>query len=163
MTSKPELRAGLLAKRRALTSEDVAAATGAITAALLLHVNWESVKRAHVYTSLASWKEISTADLVEELQRLYPDITIDSSSSAADAPRPSTPYDVILVPTLGFDRRGYRIGLGKGWYDRFLAEQPQAAKIGLAYAWGEVAVVPEESHDVPLDSVLTEKELIVCD
>jgi 5-formyltetrahydrofolate cyclo-ligase len=73
--------------------------------------------------------------------------------------------DLVLVPLSAFDRRGHRIGYGAGHYDRSLGhlriEKPVVA-IGLAYAMQEVAMVPAQAHDVPLDFVLTEREIISC-
>jgi 5-formyltetrahydrofolate cyclo-ligase len=71
--------------------------------------------------------------------------------------------DVLLVPLAAFDRHGYRIGYGKGHYDRALARlqatRPRL-KIGVAFALQEIAEVPHEAHDEPLDHVLTERGLV---
>lgn len=69
--------------------------------------------------------------------------------------------DLVLVPLLAFDRRGVRLGWGKGHYDRWLAAHPQAFAVGLAYAAQECDVLPAEAHDAPLDAILTERETIV--
>lgn len=78
-------------------------------------------------------------------------------------PDPAAPRldpHVLLVPLLGFDAAGRRLGYGGGYYDRTLealrAQGPVQA-IGIAYAGQEVAVLPTESFDMPLDAVLTEK------
>lgn len=67
---------------------------------------------------------------------------------------------VLIVPLLAFDRRGYRLGYGGGFYDRTLellrAKGPVTA-IGFAFAAQEVAVVPTEPTDQPLDLIVTEK------
>ena len=63
--------------------------------------------------------------------------------------------DLVVVPGLAFDRRGYRIGWGGGYYDRFLA-QVQAVKIGLCYDELVLDCIPGESHDVPVDLVVAE-------
>ena len=63
--------------------------------------------------------------------------------------------DLIVVPGLAFDRRGYRIGWGGGYYDRFLA-QVQAVKIGLCYDALVLDCIPGEPHDVPVDMVVAE-------
>lgn len=65
-------------------------------------------------------------------------------------------YDLIIVPIVGFDKDNYRLGLGGGWYDRFLADQPRAQTIGLAYTLCEVDILPHESHDISLDKIITE-------
>ncbi|MBC58150.1 MAG: 5-formyltetrahydrofolate cyclo-ligase [Confluentimicrobium sp.] len=66
---------------------------------------------------------------------------------------------VLIVPLLAFDRRGYRLGYGGGYYDRTLqalrASGPVLA-IGFAYAAQEMAEVPTEDTDQPLDMVVTE-------
>lgn len=69
----------------------------------------------------------------------------------------------LLVPLLAFDRRGGRIGYGKGHFDRAiaaLADKHPILTIGLAYAVQEIDEVPAEPHDRPLDIVVTETELI---
>jgi 5-formyltetrahydrofolate cyclo-ligase len=62
---------------------------------------------------------------------------------------------LILVPLLGFDSRLHRLGYGKGHYDRLLATRGNARAVGLAFAEQEVAALPVEPHDVPLDAVVT--------
>lgn len=68
---------------------------------------------------------------------------------------------VLLVPLLAFDRAGYRLGYGGGFYDRSLAllrEGGPVVAIGAAWAAQEVPAVPHDQHDQPLDWVLTERE-----
>lgn len=67
----------------------------------------------------------------------------------------------IVVPLLGFDAAGYRLGQGGGFYDALIASLPPAPAsrprlIGLAYASQRVARLPREPHDRPVDLVLTE-------
>lgn len=69
--------------------------------------------------------------------------------------------DVLLVPLAAFDRRGYRIGYGAGFYDRTLALLRAARPVralGYAFACQEVGVVPAEPHDEPVDMMITERE-----
>jgi 5-formyltetrahydrofolate cyclo-ligase len=69
----------------------------------------------------------------------------------------------LLVPLVAFDRRGGRIGYGKGHFDRAIAAleaQHPVLTIGLAYAVQEIDEVPVESHDRLLDVIITEAELI---
>lgn len=76
--------------------------------------------------------------------------------------------DLVLVPLLGFDRRGNRLGHGGGYYDRsfaFLNEQVRPTEpllVGIAYAFQELPEVDEQDWDVPLDFIATERELIDC-
>jgi 5-formyltetrahydrofolate cyclo-ligase len=67
--------------------------------------------------------------------------------------------DVLLVPMLAFDGQGYRLGYGGGFYDRTLAElraRKPVVAVGVAFSGQEVAHVPREAHDEPLDWILTE-------
>jgi len=74
--------------------------------------------------------------------------------------------DVVLVPLLGFDRRGHRLGFGGGYYDRsfaFLNGRTDVGKpvlVGVAYSTQEIATLDEQPWDVRLDYVATERELI---
>ena len=73
--------------------------------------------------------------------------------------------DVLLVPLLSFDRSGFRLGYGGGFYDRtieFLKTRKKIITMGVAYAGQEVDKVPHENHDQPLDMVITEKGIVEC-
>lgn len=61
----------------------------------------------------------------------------------------------LLVPCLGFNEYGYRLGYGGGFYDRTLATAPRPFTLGIAYACQQ-ALFEGDSHDVPLDIVVTE-------
>ncbi len=79
----------------------------------------------------------------------------------AARPRPVVPTErtLALVPLLAFDQDGRRLGSGKGFYDRFLAQFPGVA-IGVAFAVQKVERVPTEPHDRRLDGVVTEAGLL---
>ncbi|MFC3126230.1 5-formyltetrahydrofolate cyclo-ligase [Pseudoroseomonas globiformis] len=68
---------------------------------------------------------------------------------------------LLLVPLLAFDRRGYRLGYGGGFYDRTLAGWPDVLAIGVAYARQEVASVPTGPYDRPLAAIATEADFIL--
>ena len=74
-------------------------------------------------------------------------------------PASSGDWDLAIVPLLAFDRRGYRLGYGKGYYDRLLAAD-RTRTIGVAFAVQEMSMLPTEAHDVPLDWIITECEVI---
>lgn len=77
--------------------------------------------------------------------------------------------DVILLPLLGFDRRGTRLGQGAGYYDRTISEldearpdtQPRARRIGIAWSVQEVDSLPRDHWDMALDAIATEREWII--
>ncbi|KMO39922.1 5-formyltetrahydrofolate cyclo-ligase [Methylobacterium tarhaniae] len=76
---------------------------------------------------------------------------------------PAVEPRVLLVPLAAFDRRGHRIGYGKGYYDRALARldaRGGALAFGIAFAAQETPFVPDGPHDRPLDGIVTEAGLI---
>jgi 5-formyltetrahydrofolate cyclo-ligase len=70
-------------------------------------------------------------------------------------------FDLVLVPGLAFDRSGSRLGMGKGHYDRFLAEV-RAPKIALAYDFQLVEKLQVEGHDQRVNIIVTDKTVILC-
>ncbi len=74
--------------------------------------------------------------------------------------------DVVLLPTVGFDRRGHRLGTGGGYYDRTFAfrqhAEPPPLLIGVAFACQEINAGDSAEWDVDLDWVVTEREAIKC-
>ena len=72
--------------------------------------------------------------------------------------------DVLLVPMLAFDRAGYRLGYGGGFYDRTL-EKIRAMKkitaVGVAYGEQQVESIPRDEHDQPLDMIITDEGIII--
>jgi 5-formyltetrahydrofolate cyclo-ligase len=72
--------------------------------------------------------------------------------------------DAALIPGLAWDRDGRRLGRGAGYYDRLLgAPEWRAFRCGIFFADQEVPVVPAEAWDVPLDAVVTEREVVRAD
>ncbi len=68
---------------------------------------------------------------------------------------------VCLVPGLAFDREGYRLGYGKGYYDRFLSRY-DGVMLGLCYASGITRRLHRGRYDIPCDFVITDHEVIDC-
>ncbi len=69
-----------------------------------------------------------------------------------------TPH-TLLVPCVGVDTAGHRLGYGQGYYDRYLAAHPEIHSIGVIFAVQQVSVLPTEPHDQRLGAVLTEMGL----
>ncbi len=90
-----------------------------------------------------------------------PDVAQDRQFTAKD-------LDVVLVPLVGFDRRGNRLGSGGGWYDRSfaflrdLARPAHPVLVGIGYHFQEVANLAPESWDIRMDFIATDHELIDC-
>lgn len=70
-------------------------------------------------------------------------------------------FDLCVVPGRVFNRSGYRIGWGGGYYDRFL-ETFEGTTVSLAYDVQVLDGIPVEPHDVPVEFIVTERETILC-
>lgn len=71
--------------------------------------------------------------------------------------------DLVVVPGVAFDLNGYRLGYGKGFYDRELSRVTQkTASVGLCYEFQLCEELPVEEHDQQLDYIATEMQLIPC-
>ena len=73
---------------------------------------------------------------------------------------PEVDPDVLLVPLLAFDRAGYRLGYGAGFYDRTLERLRRSKRVyavGIGFAGQEVDGVPRDQYDQPLDWLVTER------
>lgn len=68
--------------------------------------------------------------------------------------------ELVLVPGVAFDRRGYRLGYGGGYYDRLLTDIPRALKAGLAFSLQVVEFLPIFPHDQPVDLLVTEEGIL---
>lgn len=169
-------------KRRALTTDEVKLSSEKIRNSLF---TLDCVKNAEtVCTFLSAFKEPDTIGIVKQLWEKkcrvivpisdtetntlslsYIDSMDDLKKGAYGILEPSVvktadekDIDVILVPGLAFDRHGGRMGFGKGYYDRLL-ETSSTVKIGLCYDFQLFDTIPTESHDVPMDFIITEKEI----
>ncbi len=71
--------------------------------------------------------------------------------------------DLIIVPGAIFSKNGCRIGYGGGFYDSFLTKQGKdVLKVGFTFSQFVVEKLPSEEHDVPVDLIITEKDIIDC-
>ena len=60
---------------------------------------------------------------------------------------------------LAFDNRGYRLGYGKGYYDKFFEKNRDLTYLGYGYDFQEVSSLPVESFDIKLDAIITNKSI----
>lgn len=70
--------------------------------------------------------------------------------------------DLIIVPGVGFDEHGCRMGHGVGYYDDLLKDSTNMVHIGLAFEKQIVDRIPTEKHDASMDKIITEKRIIEC-
>src|SRR5436190_7338099 len=175
-SAKPALREAMqarLASLDAATRERASAlATGRILAAP------EVAKARRIFLCLSFGSEIATAELVERLLAEDREVYVPRAeprdrqlhvhrypcelvtlSFGLQQPKRGTPevpaeaidttLDVALVLGLAFDRRGYRLGYGSGYFDRFLVGRPFPA-LGMAFEQQMVDRLPDEPHDIPM-------------
>lgn len=187
---KSEARARLLEARRAMGREAWLLGSESIFSRLCCLQELISASRVHCYVAIEKDREVSTLPLLEWLsdQRkalFMPYIEQGRMRSAKYLPGhrfrclrngPPVPdplivsdesaFDAVVVPLVGVDRSGTRIGYGKGWYDRFLAELRDAGcrpvKIGVCFGFQLVAGLQPDPWDEPLDIVVTENGIINC-
>lgn len=123
---------------------------------------------ARALTAAGTWLCLPT--VVEKgaplaFQRWAPGEALERDALGVSAPSRRAPFvnpDLVIAPLLAFDAAGGRLGQGGGYYDRTLAElrsRGQVFVLGLAWAGQEVDQLPAETHDQPLDAVLTERGL----
>jgi len=182
---KPDLRREAVSRRNGLSIDQRAGFSGAIVAQLETYLRDFSSHAVLAYRAQPS--EVDTTALFEDLkQPLYAPrmeadhhlewhrITTESEwrrgpfdiLEPVDGPiwQPGDTPAVILCPLTAFDRSGNRLGMGKGFFDRWLAGHRHGIDciIGLAFSCQEFESIPAEPHDIPLDIVITELEVIPC-
>ncbi len=186
MIEKKEIRKRILNLRNEMTPEEIAAKSGRIVRRVTELEAFREASTLMVFLSFGSevqtdgiilwgWengKRIVVPHCRPESRRLIPCLLegfaeLEAGYCGIREPKaglarsvPAGEIGVVLVPAVAFDRRGARVGYGGGYYDRFLPEVPQAARIGAAFSCQIVAEIPADPHDVPVDRIVTEEEII---
>jgi 5-formyltetrahydrofolate cyclo-ligase len=171
--AKHLLRRQLAAARSRLAAADVARLSLAICARVLAMPVFRAALHVVLYRAIGN--EVDPASLAATAAGLgkrvhYPVPDLDrfefspprNGNLASDVDLlPAATRDVcFLVPGLGFDHRGVRLGRGSGWYDRALARHPQGVRVGLAYEFQLVPSLPEASWDIRMNAVVTEARVL---
>ena len=74
---------------------------------------------------------------------------------------PAVTPDAMLIPLLGFDGGGYRLGYGGGYFDRTLAAlAPRPTTIGVGFELGRLETIYPQPHDIPMDLIVTERGVL---
>ena len=184
---KDVLRARFRAARAALSDEDYAAHSAAVCERIAALPAIEAAETVHVYWPLLRRRELDTQPLIRTLDARGQRVVLPVVSAFQGAPRlrhvafagegrmrpnrwgilepHETPevdpaaLDAVVVPAFGAGRNGHRIGHGRGFYDAFLSAV-DAPAVGAVFADCLVDHVPAEAHDVPLDMIVTEREVL---
>ena len=107
--------------------------------------------RSLILSKLERWEDLESGSygILEPRAEKIKEISIDE-------------INLIIVPGVGFDKGGHRIGHGKGYYDNLLNKSNNALHIGLAFEIQIVKKIPIEQHDIPVDKIITEDRIINC-
>jgi 5-formyltetrahydrofolate cyclo-ligase len=191
-SARRPLRAELRAKRRALPAAERLAAAQRLARNVDNAFPLRAGKRVAIYASMR--EEIGTAPLIELAQRrgcrvflprierrtgrlhfleMLPEGRETTNHLGIVEPHGSFVVgarwlDLVLMPLVGFDDRGVRLGMGGGYYDRTFAYRNVHSTwrgprlVGVAYAFQQVPFIHAEAHDVLLDAVVTDKGVVRC-
>ncbi len=188
-TKKPRLRSLLLKKRRQLSAQEVNDASQRILAHLRMFPPFLRAQTIVLYS--AETDEIQTEAVWQEAVQqgkavYYPRITTDRADLEFVRRFPDVPLipgtfnipippgndllttlqttDVVLTPGVGFDRRGHRLGRGKGYYDRaFRGPLVNAVRVALTFACQLLPEIPAGAEDECVHYLVTETEIVHCD
>ncbi|ADU97170.1 5-formyltetrahydrofolate cyclo-ligase [Thermovibrio ammonificans HB-1] len=178
MHTKASLRSYLLKKRLQLTQQELQALSRRVEENLKRLLRELSPKSVMLYWPIKGEPDLTplARELLENGVKLYfpkvlkeriAAVEVDNldqlSPGAFNIPEP--PYspqregtpEAVVVPALGYDKKGYRLGYGGGYYDRFLASAPVKDKIGVCFHFQLLDAIPVEPFDQPVDWIVTDK------
>jgi 5-formyltetrahydrofolate cyclo-ligase len=185
--TKPQLRIEMKARRAAMPTDEVTRASDIIRRYTLDLTQLREARSVFTYVSihnepdtrhlirdlLAAGKRVSVpridpaglmrAHLIASLDDLQPP---GPGQFNLPVPAPDSPIEthprVILVPALAFTESGHRLGMGGGHYDRYIAQHPDTVAIGLCYDWQIMDSLPTETHDQPVNKLVTDARVLSC-
>ena len=182
---KPLLRKKYKELRQQLSNTEIDNFSLAIANQLLTLDIWNK-SFYHIFLTIAEQKEIDTDFILNILAGKDKHIVISKSNfedysmshvlltdsttikkNSYNIPEPvdgieiqSSQLEVVFIPLLAFDKLGHRIGYGKGFYDRFLADcKPDTLKIGLSFFEAEVETIEASEDDIKLDYCVTPNQV----
>ncbi|MEM6515599.1 MAG: 5-formyltetrahydrofolate cyclo-ligase [Bacteroidota bacterium] len=183
--TKSQIRKAYRLLRKQLSAEDVEDLSLKIANQLLSMPIWDKTFY-HIFLSIVKFNEVNTDYILNilsgkdknivlsksdfELGKMTNYLLTDSTKiiiNEYDIPEPvdgieiqTSKIDVVFVPLLAFDKKGNRIGYGKGFYDRFLSEcNPDILKIGLSFFKAEKEITGLKDFDIGLDYCVTPDEI----
>ncbi|EIJ45353.1 5-formyltetrahydrofolate cyclo-ligase [Herbaspirillum sp. GW103] len=172
---KQRLRAELLARRKALTEEDKAAADALIGQRVLHWCAAQAIHSLAVYQPIRREPDLSAAynalaargvhlclpvvvdkQAALEFRAWHPGDALEKDALGTLVPPAGTAVvrpQALLIPCLGANAAGFRLGYGGGFYDRTLAATPRPLAVGVCHGFGRVEF-EAQPHDIALDSVI---------
>ena len=173
---KKELRRQIREKKRAMTEAQIVAASERLGELFLNCPEYQAAKT--IYGYLPYNQEVRTVPMLEQAMKdgkrvavpkcygdqmrfIYmEDLSLVDNGYAnipepiADEPVADDPTALVLMPGLAFTEEGNRMGYGGGFYDKFLAAEPNHPTVALCYSFQMVEDIPTEDYDIPVDRVL---------
>ena len=173
---KQALRKEIREKKRAMTEQQIVAASQRLAELFLASDAYKQAKT--IYGYLPYNQEVRTVPMLQQALRdgkkvavpkCYGDemrfIYLDDLSKVekgycgipepiADEPVAHDENALVLMPGLAFDPQGHRMGYGGGFYDKFLEQEPNHPTIALCYDFQMLDHLETEAHDIPVDTVL---------
>lgn len=171
---KESIRKSLLAERNSLSEQEVMERSKKIRYKIKNYSPFVESARIMIYFEIDS--EVKVSPLLKDNKEFYLPRVVNGNIIAIkfngfanlktnkfginepDGKEDRKNIDLCLVPGVGFDKTGNRIGYGKGYYDKFLREF-KGLKIGVCYDFQLVEEIPSKSHDIKMDVVITEKDV----
>lgn len=185
METKAEIRTRILEKRKNLTEDEVAAKSEAILQKvlktpeymeadnLLLYAdyNHEVMTRGIFEDAIMRKKRVyfPKSDGLTNSMIFYQTVSVkqlEKGFMGIPEPKENTQLcykfnpdedTLVILPGVAFDTRGFRLGYGKGFYDKFLSSRRQLSTMALAFACQIVEELPSEEHDIKMDKIVTEE------
>ena len=175
--NKSELRAMIRQQKRALTEQQIEKASLELGEKFFACEQYQNAKT--IYGYMPYNQEVRTVPMLERAMRdgkqvavpkvygdtmrfiLVTDLTAMEKSDfgipepIADGPVADDPCALVLMPGLAFTAQGDRMGYGGGYYDKFLAAEPDHPTVALCYDFQLLESLPTEEYDVPVHLVLT--------
>ncbi len=173
---KKALRQQIREKKRAMTAEQIEAASQRLGKKFAATEQYRSAKTIYGYLpynqevrtvpmlqqAMADGKRVAVPKVYGETMRfIYMDDLTQVETGYAGIPEPIANGPVaedktalVLMPGMAFDKEGHRIGYGGGFYDKFLAAEPDHPTVALCYDFQMVEHLETEEFDVPVDCVL---------
>ena len=174
--NKKELRNRIREQKRAMTPQQIESASQKLVELFLATEQYRQAKTIYGYLpynqevrtvplleqALADGKKVAVPKIYgDEMRFIYlPDLNqVEKGYSGIpepieDGPLGDDPTALVLMPGMAFDEEGHRIGYGGGFYDKFLANEPDHPTIALCYDFQIVKELPTEDFDIPVDLVL---------
>lgn len=173
---KTELRREIRARKRAMTEEEIETRSAKLAQLFFASEAYQNAKTIYGYLpynqevrtvpmlaqALKDGKKVAVPKVYgDEMKFLYLDDLNAVAKGYAGIPEPIADEPVaddetalVLMPGLAFDPQGHRIGYGGGFYDKFLAAEPNHPTLALCYEFQMLPKLDVEDHDIPVDTVL---------